>query len=116
MAEQLLDTGSPLDTEFNKMLTSDMPLVDVVRHWERTVLPVVDSLRTAQALEVLPHIECIAYNLTMYGDWDTYVINPARADFNYLSKDRAVRDYWTKLENARVALRQVASERDEDVS
>jgi hypothetical protein len=95
------ETGSP-SAEFNKMLASDMPLVDVVRHWERTVLPNISSL---EELNALPDAEGTAYALTMVEGWDTYVIDQARADANYLSIDSVQRDCWTELENARLALR-----------
>jgi hypothetical protein len=98
-------TERPETTEFNKMLASDMPLVDVVRHWYRAVLPNVSSL---EALNALPDAESAAYNLTMVKGLDTYVIDPARADANFLSIDSVLRDSWTQLENARLALRQAS--------
>jgi hypothetical protein len=97
-------TGS-LSAEFNKMLASDMPLVDVVRHWERTALPNISSL---EALNALPDAEGTAYAITMAEGWDTYVIDPVRAANDYLSIDSVRRDCWTQLENARLALRQAS--------
>jgi hypothetical protein len=95
-------TEQPETTEFGKMLASDMPLVDVVRHWERTARPNVSSL---EALKALPDAESVAYALTMVEGWDTYTIDPARAA-DFLSIDCVLRDCWTQLENARLALRQ----------
>jgi hypothetical protein len=92
-----------MESEFNKMLASDMPLADVVRHWERTARPNVSSLA---ALKALPDAESVAYGLTMVEGWDTYTIDPARADADFLSIDSVLRDSWTQLENARLALRQ----------
>jgi hypothetical protein len=101
MAEQP-ETGSPSATEFDRMLASDMPLVDVVRHWERTVLP---NISTLEALNALPDAEGAAYAITMAEGWDTYVIDPVRAANDYLSIDSVRRDCWTQLENARAASR-----------
>jgi hypothetical protein len=90
-------------TEFDKMLASDMPLIDVLRYWARTVLP---NISTLEALNALPEAESVAYTLTMVTGWDTYAIDPVRAANDYISVDSCLRDCWTELENARTRLRQ----------
>jgi hypothetical protein len=64
------ETGSPHAAEFNKMLASDMPLVDAVRQWDRTIGP---SIRGAEMedLAALTPAEAAAFGLTAYDNWDT---------------------------------------------
>jgi hypothetical protein len=91
--------GSPYAAEFDVRLKSDAPLIDVVRWWSRVAGPNIDE---AQALS---SAEAAAYGITLYEDWDTYVIDPVRAVDPYIeSQDRIMHDCWTKLKNARAAL------------
>jgi hypothetical protein len=105
MTEQL-ETGSPHAAEFDAQLKSDTPLIDVVRWWDHVAGP---NIRM-DMVQVLSSAEAAAYTLTLYEGWDTYVIDPDRAaDPFFESQDRIMHDSWTKLENARAALRQASA-------
>jgi hypothetical protein len=107
MAEQQqLETGSPFAAEFDARLKSDAPLIDVVRWWERITYSHLSTyVSSLEAINSLSDAESAAYLLTMYEDWDTYVIDPVRAADPYFeSQDRIMRDLWTQLENARAWL------------
>ena len=106
MTEQQLEIGSPHATEFNKMLASDMPLIDVLRQWDRTVGP---SIPMDTVIALTP-ADAAAFGIVMYENWDTYVIDPVRAaDPYYESRDRIMHDCWVKLENIRATLRQASA-------
>ena len=109
MTEQQLEIGNPHAAEFNKMLASDMPLVDAVRQWAHISDSHLSTYHSSsEAINSLSDTESVAYLLTMCDGWDTYTIDPDRAA-DSRSIDSVMRDCWTTLEKARAALRQASA-------
>jgi hypothetical protein len=100
-----LSAGSQYAAEFNERLKSDIPLIDAVRWWYSAVGgPDVVNIDTLEMDMELSPAETAAFSLCLYSDWEASYEAPLVTD-EYAFSAREQQDFWTKLKQARAALR-----------
>jgi hypothetical protein len=102
-----LSSGSKYAVEFNERLKSDTPLIDTVRWWRSAIG--ADAINIDKELETpLSPAELAAYELCLCGNLEASYEAPPVTDENALSALNQ-QDCWTKLKQARAALRAEAT-------